>query len=290
VTWAPLLRWLGTHAVPGLERAEPDAGRHTRLVPAPGGPALVTVTLGPGPEVAAELTPARPADRAAVVAALRRWLDLDADPLAVDAALGAHPRLAPLVAARPGIRRPGSTDGFATAVLTILGQGVSVAAARTFAARLVAAWGRPGPGALAAFPTPEALAGAGAGALRRTLGITRNRARAIAALAGAAADGLRLEPGPDPGDVRARLLAVPGVGEWTAEYVALLALGDADAFPAGDLVLRRALGARTTREVAALAETWRPWRGYGLVHLWADAFARAARRSYPAPTTPARGR
>jgi 3-methyladenine DNA glycosylase/8-oxoguanine DNA glycosylase len=270
VSWAPLLRWLGSHAVPGLERAEPDAARHARLVPAPGGPALVTVTLGPGPEVAADLTLARPADRAPVVAALRRWLDLDADPLAVDAALGAHPRLAPLVAARPGIRSPGSTDGVETAVLTVLGQGVSVAAARTFAARLVAAWGRPGPGGLAAFPAPEALAGAGADALRRTLGITGARARAIEALAAAAADDLRLEPGADPGEVRSRLLALPGVGAWTAEYVALRALGDADAFPAGDLVLRRALGARTPREVAALADPWRPWRGYALAHLWAE--------------------
>jgi 3-methyladenine DNA glycosylase/8-oxoguanine DNA glycosylase len=266
-----LHRFLSGHAVPGLERREPEA-RHTRVVRAPGGPALVSVDLAPGPDaVAARLTLAAPGDRPHVEAALRHWLDLDADPSAAAAALAADRRLAPLVAARPGLRVPGTPDGVETAILTVLGQQISLAAARTLAGRLVAEWGAPAPQGMRAFPTAAALAAAGPERLRAVVGLTGARARTVHALAVAVADGLALAPGADPAATRAALLALPGVGPWTAEYLALRILGDRDAFPSGDLVLRRALGVRTAREAERAAEPWRPWRGVALMHLWTHA-------------------
>lgn len=266
---APLVRFLADHAVAGLERHDPATGEHTRTVPAPHGPAVVTVALGASAEhVDARLHLADVADVSPVVARVRRWLDLDADPLLVDEALAADPLLAPLVAARPGLRVPGSVDGVETALLAVLGQRVSPGAARTRAGRLVAALGQPAPDGLTAFPTAEALAAAGPDALRTTTGATGARARAVHALAVAAADGLPLGPDADRDATRAALLALPGVGPWAAEHVALRALGDPDALPSGDPVLRRALGVPTARRAAERARPWRPWRGYALLHLW----------------------
>jgi 3-methyladenine DNA glycosylase/8-oxoguanine DNA glycosylase len=266
-----LHRFLAGHAVPSLEHGEP-AARHTRILRAPGGPALVSVDLDPGGDaMLARLMLATPGDRPHVEATLRRWLALDADPAAAVAALAAHPRLAPLVAARPGLRVPGTADGAETAILTVLGQQVSLAAARTLAGRLVAGWGAPAPEGMRAFPTAAALAEAGPERLRAVVGLTGARARAVHALAVALADGLPLAPGADPQATRAALLALPGIGPWTAEYLALRILGDHDAFPSGDLVLRRTLGVRTAREAERLAEPWRPWRGIALMHLWTAA-------------------
>jgi AraC family transcriptional regulator of adaptative response / DNA-3-methyladenine glycosylase II len=157
---------------------------------------------------------------------------------------------------------------------------VSVAAARTLAARLVERAGvsleRPIDGLSRVFPSPRALAGANLSGL----GLTAARARTIAALARAVADG-RLDLGGSPDAVRAALVEISGVGAWTAEYVALRALGEPDAFPTADLVLRRAAGgsrALAERELAARAEAWRPWRGYAAFHLWGDAPPRPRRR------------
>lgn len=271
---APLARFLAAHAVPGLERVDPG-GAHARVVGAPHGPAVVTVRLDDVPgAVSCDVRAAHPDDVPHVVAAVRRWLDLDADPAAVGGALGADPVLAPLVAARPGLRILGSTDGVETAVLTVLGQQVSLAAARTFAGRLVAAFGPPAPEGFTAFPEPGVLVDAGPDALTAALGVTGARARTVHALAGAVVDGLDLSPSADRVATRERLLALPGIGPWTADYVAVRALGDRDAFPAGDLVLRRALGVATAREAEARAEAWRPWRAYALVHLWtAEVFS-----------------
>lgn len=262
-----LERMLGTHVVPGLERR--DAAGLTRVVPAPGGPAVVTVDLRAHPgAVGATVRGCGEGDLPALAVTLRRWLDLDADPAAVGAVLSADPLLAPLVAARPGLRVPGATDGFETAALTILGQQVSLAAARTFAGRLVAAFGAPVADGLRAFPAAAALAGAGPDRLRDATGVTGARARSLHALSVAVAGGLRLAHGADGPGTRAALLALPGVGPWTADYIAVRVLGDADAYPAGDLVLRRALGVRTAAEAQARAEAWRPYRAYALVHLW----------------------
>ncbi|MGD9696261.1 MAG: DNA-3-methyladenine glycosylase [Thermoleophilia bacterium] len=262
---------IAAHLVPGLERAGPG-GAITRAVRAPGGPAAVTVDLGAGGDaVDVVLRPARTADRAALAASVRRWLDLDAEPGAVAAALGGDPVIGPLVAARPGLRVVGATDGFETAALVVLGQQVSLAAARTVAGRLVAAFGEPAPEGLTAFPRPEALAEAGAERIREATRVTGARARALHALAGAVAGGLALDPGADPAAVRAGLLALPGIGPWTADVVGVRALGDRDGFAAGDLVLRRALGVSTAREARERAEAWRPFRAYALFHLWTAA-------------------
>ncbi|MPV88224.1 DNA-3-methyladenine glycosylase family protein [Georgenia ruanii] len=263
---APVLAALAAHAVPGVERAEPEAARHTRTVPAPHGPAVVTVRLADD-HVAATVH-AHPGDEAEVVALVRRWLDLEVDPAAVADVLGADPLLGPLVAARPGLRVLGHVDGFEAAAVTVLGQQVSLAAARTFAGRLVAAHGGAAPLGLRAFPRPAVIAGAAPEELRAAVGITRARARTLIALAEACADGLDLRPGQDPASVRRRLLALPGIGPWTADYLALRALGDRDAFPATDLVLRRALGNPAPAAALAQAEPWRPLRAYAVTHLW----------------------
>jgi 3-methyladenine DNA glycosylase/8-oxoguanine DNA glycosylase len=273
VTWGPALRALAAHGVPGIEETDVAGGRHTGSVPGEHGAARVTVTLVDGADhVPCAISPADPADLPAVTAAVRRWLDLDHDPGPVDAHLATDPRLAPLVAARPGLRVVGSTDPWETAATTVLGQQVSVAAARTFAGRVVAAYGRrPATGEAAAFPAPSVLAAVDPADLAATVGLTGARARTVHAVATAVADGLPLGPGADPDAVRARLLALPGIGPWTVEYLALRALGDRDACPASDLVLRRALGGVSAREVTATAEAWRPWRAYAVTHLWTAA-------------------
>jgi len=288
-------------AVPGLEVAELDGatGRSVRrLVRAPGGPVEVTVTLAadrvPG-AVPVHLTLTTLGDLAPTVARLRRWLDLDADPRAIDEALSADALLAPLVGARPGLRVAGTVDPFELAVRAVLGQQVSTAGARTLAARLVATWGEPGLGGLAMFPTAERLAGAAPDALR-TIGLTGGRTTTLHHLAAAVAAGLPLRPEADRAEVRATLLALPGIGPWTADYIALRALGDPDVFPAGDLVLRRALGALDGQDprtvdaawAARRARSWQPWRGYGAQHLWSavaagDLAAPPVRRPAPDP-------
>ena len=265
---SPLVRFLAGHAVPGHARHDPISGAHTRTVPTPHGPAVVTLAFEEPGHVTVRLRAVDDADVPLVVARVRRWLALDADPLPVDRALSADPLLAPLVAARPGLRVPGAVDGAETALLAVLGQQVSLAAARTFAGRLVAAFGPPAPEGLTAFPTPATLAAAGPQELREATGVTGARARTLHAVATATADGLELDPGADRTATRAALLALPGIGPWTSEYIALRALGDPDAFPSGDLVLRRALGTPTARLAEERAEPWRPWRGYALLHLW----------------------
>ena len=269
-THAPLWGALRAHTVAGLERHDSD-GTHTRVVDGPHGPALVSVLVRPADGyVEAHLTPADPDDVEALTATIRRWLDLDADPLPIDAALSRHPQLAPLVAQRPGLRRLGSVDGFETAVLTVLGQQVSLAAARTFGSRLVAAYGRPVHGGFFAFPAPQTLAALAPEQFRSTLGLTGARARTVLALAEAASNGLRLGADTDPAEFRAGLLALPGIGPWTADYLTVRVLGDPDAFTPDDLVLKRALGVKTGRKAAELAQAWRPWRAYALFHLWTD--------------------
>ena len=270
VTWGPVLRALAAHGIPGRDETDLAAGRHTTTVPTSGGPVAVAVTLVDGAgHVTCEIAEADAADLPDVEATVRRWLDLDHDPGPSDAHLAADPVLAPLVAARPGLRVVGSTDPWETAATTVLGQQVSVAAARTFAGRVVAAFGQAG--GVPVFPSPAVLAAVDPAVLATTVGLTGARARTVRALAEAVAGGLVLGPGADAADVRTRLLAVPGIGPWTVDYLALRALGDRDACPTGDLVLRRALGGVTARAVAATAERWRPWRAYAVTHLWTAA-------------------
>src|SRR3954471_15077886 len=255
----PLLRWLSARAVAGVE--EVDAGVYRRVI------AGRVVELEPVPDsghVVARVHIDDVGHVADLVARCHRLLDLDADPVAVDDALSGDDLLAPLVRGTPGMRVPGSVDGFELAARAVLGQQVSVAAARTFAARLVTQCGKPldSPrGALThSFPTADTVAEHPLDGI----GLTGSRATSLRALADAVASGrISLDPTADRDEARSGLLALPGIGPWTVEYVAMRALHDPDAFPATDLVLRRTIGSDGDR-----AESWRPWRAYAAMHIW----------------------
>ena len=202
-----------------------------------------------------------------VLQRLRGALDLDADPATVDAALASVP-----VPMRPGTRLPGSIDGFETAVRVILGQQVTVQAAGTLAQRLVERFGTPVATPYASlthlFPDAAAIAAADAEHIG-TLGIVRQRVGALQALARAVAGGqLALHRGAPLQATLDTLRALPGVGEWTAQLIAMRALAWPDAWPASDIGLMNALGTRDPKQVTALAEAWRPWRAYAVMRLW----------------------
>ena len=205
-----------------------------------------------------------------VIARVRAWLDLNADPAAIHAVLGADfPTLA-------GLRVPGTLDGFELAVRAVIGQQVTVAAARTLTTRLVerfgAALATPIDGLARLFPTPAALAAASGDELGQ-LGLVRQRQAAIQALASAVSSGqLNLHAGVDVAATMDALKTLPGIGDWTADYIALRALRWPDAFPAGDVALQKALspdGQRlSARAAQSRAELWRPWRAYAVVRAW----------------------
>lgn len=204
-----------------------------------------------------------------LLARVRRVFDVEARPDEIAAGLGAW------AGERPGIRLPGGFDGFELAARAILGQQVSVKAAHTLAGRVAARFGlpveTPFEGLNRAFPAAAVLA-AQAPEDVAALGIVRQRAAALVGLARAVAEGrLTLDPAVDVDEALAALRALPGIGDWTAQYVAMRALGWPDAFPASDLVLMRALGVRTPKAALAAAEAWRPWRGYAVMHLWSGA-------------------
>jgi AraC family transcriptional regulator of adaptative response / DNA-3-methyladenine glycosylase II len=207
------------------------------------------------------------------VARCRQLLDLDADPVAADAVLADDEALAPWVAKAPGRRLPRTVDAGELALRAVLGQQVSTAAARTHAARLVAVAGEPVPdpegGLTRLWPTADAVAGVDP----EVLALPRARRATVLGLARALADGtLDLDPAGDPGAARAALLALPGIGPWTAEVVAMRALGDPDAFLPTDLgvvLAARALGLGEGRALVERARRWSPYRAYAVQHLWA---------------------
>jgi AraC family transcriptional regulator of adaptative response / DNA-3-methyladenine glycosylase II len=275
-----LLAFLGTRAVPGVETWDATRGAYRRVLALPHGPGVATLAPSAADDyVHCELRLSDLRDLAAAVQRCRRLLDLDADPVAVDDALAADPLLAPLVRRAPGRRVPGAVDGAELAVRAVLGQQVSVAGARTVAGRLTAALGEPLPDGLAdeqlthAFPSAAALAAADPAELP----LTRARTHALVTLCRALTDdggALALDSGADRDATRERLLTLPGIGPWTAEYIAMRALGDPDAFPATDLGVRKALEqlgqAGDHAAATQLAERWRPWRAYAVQHLWAS--------------------
>ena len=273
--WDSMLEFLRRRAIPGVERVGERA--YTRTIELDGKQGLLTVEPGAGNALRALIRFPSVAALPAIIARVRRVFDLAADAQAISSHLAHDPVLASLVARRPGLRVPGAWDGFELAIRAVLGQQITVAAARSLAGRLVASHGRPldePSGDLThVFPTPEALAEAD---LSR-FAVPRSRANTLIAVASAAAADPRLFS--DQGELAAaveRLRSIRGVGEWTAQYIALRQLRQPDAFPGTDLGLLRGLAAQIGRkaqakELEALAENWRPWRAYAAQYLWSAA-------------------
>jgi AraC family transcriptional regulator of adaptative response / DNA-3-methyladenine glycosylase II len=286
--WAHLRDFLGRRALPGLERV--DERGYARTLATESGHATVCVRPLEGEHaLPLRVRGAAPASLFAISSTARRMFDLAADPARISAGLRTDTRLGPLLRHRPGLRIPGAWDPFECAVRAVLGQQVTVDAGVTLASRLVARLGRRIAGGDALthlFPSPAALAAASL----EGLGMPAARAAALRALAEAVVTGAVDFQRPAD-EVIVALQAVRGIGRWTAQYVALRALGEPDAFPDGDLVLRAAAGGASgplsARALAERAEAWQPWRGYAVLHLWAEVTASAPRAS---GRTPRRGR
>jgi len=247
-----LLAYLAARAIPGVERVE--GGVYRRTLALPHGAAVVELDLGAPGRVRFRLAAGDARDRRAAIARCRRLLGLDVDPAGARAVLSADPAIGPLVAERHGLRVPGTVDPAELAVRAIVNQQVSIAGARTILGRLVGEYGEPTPFRYERlFPTPARLAEVDPA----DLPMPRARGRALVAICRAAAAGEL--------DVPA-LRATPGIGDWTASYFALRALRDPDAFPAGDLAIRRALARLGNPD----PERWRPFRAYAAEHLWAS--------------------
>jgi AraC family transcriptional regulator of adaptative response / DNA-3-methyladenine glycosylase II len=271
-----MLAFLAARAVPGMEIVE--NGVYARVIEMHGQVGSVRVSPGAGNALIAQVRFPRLSSLPAIIARVRRVFDLGADPEAIGVHLSRDPTLAPLIAARPGLRAPGGWDGFELAMRAVLGQQVTVGAAIRLAGQLVAAYGQPAPLSATghpalthAFPSPQAIAAADL----THLGMPGARARALSTVAAAVLDDPQLLGLNRSLEAAvARLKALPGVGEWTAQYIALRGMREPDAFPAADIGLMRALagadGARpNAAELLARAEAWRPWRAYAAQHLWA---------------------
>ncbi|HVR53005.1 MAG TPA: AlkA N-terminal domain-containing protein [Pseudorhodoferax sp.] len=279
--WQAMLDFFAARAIPGMEQAagadQPAPGlARTWQLQAGGRSHTGWLQLRFAPERHQVLLQVSDSLRGVLPQLIRRvrvLLDLDADPQAIHAVLGAR------FPDGAGLRVPGCMDGFELAVRAVLGQQITVAAARTLAARLVTRLGQPVetalPGLTHLFPRAEQLAGLGdaAGDMLGALGIVRQRQAAIVALARAVAGGLALHPGADVATTVAALKELPGIGDWTAQYIAMRALRWPDAFPAGDVALHNALQLRGERQPAraaeAASEAWKPWRSYAVLRAWA---------------------
>ena len=274
--WYAMLSFLAARAITGMELVE--NGTYARVIDLDGAVGAVRVSQAQAEDaLIAQVRFPKLSSLPTIIARLRRVFDLSADPQAINAHLSRDPALAPLVAARPGLRAPGGWDGFELAVRAILGQQVTVGAAIGLAGKLVAAHGEPAPLSATgdarlshAFPRPERLAREPI-----TLGMPGARVKALTGLAAAVAEDPHiLGIGRSLDEAVARLKALPGVGEWTAQYIALRGMREPDAFPAADVGLMRALtdedGKRpNATELLERAEAWRPWRAYAAQHLWA---------------------
>ncbi|TQJ29597.1 Ada metal-binding domain-containing protein [Microbacterium sp. SLBN-146] len=263
-----LFAWMAARAVAGVEDATTSS--FSRFIRLPGGPAWFELRLDSEGRVRLRARLTQLADLSALVSRARRLFDLDADPLAVDGELSRHPELTPLVAGLPGIRVPGAADPHEMLIRAMIGQQITVVAARTALTALAAALGEPA-GDLGGrlFPTMSAIAERGAEVLRGP----GARIRAVTGAAAALAAGtLTLTPGDDGPEQRAALLAMPGIGPWTADYVRMRVLGDPDVFLPGDVAVRAGAGAvglpAEPRTLTAWAARTAPWRSYLTAHLW----------------------
>jgi len=283
-----LIGFLSLRAVPGLEEGDVERAFYRRVLRLPAGVGLVSMEPPPDERsgrILVKLHLENVSDLPAAVSAVRAIMDLDADTDAVGRVLGADAILGPWVRAFPGLRVPGHADGAELAIRAVLGQQVSLAAARTLTARLVRLYGTPlahPAGSIRhLFPTPDALAAAGPDLPAMAMPLARRRA--VHGLAAALAAG-RVPPivrGADPDAVDRALAGLSGIGPWTRSYIAMRALGDPDAFLAGDLGVRHGYqalfgGAAAVRGLERASEAWRPFRAYAVVLLWRVASERAA--------------
>jgi AraC family transcriptional regulator, regulatory protein of adaptative response / DNA-3-methyladenine glycosylase II len=261
--WALMLRYLAPRATPGVELVAGDSYQRTLALDSTQG--HVVVRMPRSGVLMVELSSSLRPRRAGALARLAALFNTDADVRTIDRALSADPTMAPLVARRPGLRPAGAVDRFELALRAVLGQQISVRAASTFSGRLAARFGEPmaeaPPGLTHLAVTAERLAGARMTQVAQ-IGLTRARAATVLALARAAVAN-RI------GSV-AELREIPGIGDWTAQYIAMRALRDPDAFPYADVGLRKAAGGLSARALRERAEAWRPWRAYAAMHLWAS--------------------
>ena len=280
--FSAVLAFLKTRALPGIERV--DEHSYQRVFGTPDSPAWLRISTWPGQQAALklELLNVQPSHLLGVVTRVRRMFDLDAAPLAISHTLSASPLLAPLIERYPGLRLPGGWDGFEVAVRAVLGQQVSVAAARTLASRIVQRYGTaieaPGTSGLdRLFPSPEGLVAADLG----QMGVTKARVATIQGVARALMEG-RVDFCIEQPLERFihNWVQLPGIGQWAAHYIDMRVLKHPDAFPAADLILRRqanpSAGSITPQALQTLAESWRPWRAYSVMYLWRAATDSAA--------------
>jgi AraC family transcriptional regulator of adaptative response / DNA-3-methyladenine glycosylase II len=280
--WDALIGFLAARAIPGVEVVTP--GRYARTIALGEDRGVIAVSPAAGDRMSVSVRFPRLSALPAIISRVRRVFDLAADPVAIGEHLSGDATLAPLVAARPGLRVPGAWDGFELAVRAVLGQQITVTAATGLAGRIVRDYGEPVPEALAreglthVFPSAQRLAAEDLS----TLPMPRTRSAALSSLAAAvSADPQIFGPKRGLDEAIGQLKALSGIGEWTAQYIAMRELREPDAFPAADIGLMRALagpdGRRPTpAELQARAEAWRPWRAYAALHLWAS-------ESHPSP-------
>jgi len=268
--WDALLGFLRARATPGVEAVDANHYRRTISLDRRWGWLEVSPSIKHLAALRLAVTFPDPRALLVIVDRVRRMFDLSADPAIVAAQLAADPLLRPTLDCHPGIRMPGGWEFFELSVRAILGQQVAVAAATTIAGRIAARFGEPveaADGLSRIFPTAARLRSAPL----EECGVMRGRAETIRRLAAAVDDGRIRASDADPDAVKAALMSLRGIGRWTAEYVSMRALNEPDAFPSGDLVLRRMAGGCTPVALQARAESWRPWRAYAVMLLWQEA-------------------
>jgi AraC family transcriptional regulator of adaptative response / DNA-3-methyladenine glycosylase II len=264
--WPALIAFLRARATPGVEHVADDAYERTVALGNSTG-SIRVAPAGDGRTLNLEVRFTESRHLLGIVERVRRMFDVGADPAAIAELLAADPLLKATLAAHPGVRTPGAWDGFEIAVRAVLGQQITVKAATTLAGRVAERWGAPvamAPGLTRLFPSAAPLAGAPL----EDVGIIRTRANAIRGLARAVCDGrLRF----DGDGTQAALRAIPGIGDWTAQYVMMRAANEPDAFPSGDLILQRMAGGLSAGALEARSHAWRPWRAYAVMLLWQAA-------------------
>jgi AraC family transcriptional regulator of adaptative response / DNA-3-methyladenine glycosylase II len=265
--WKGMLAFLAARATPGVEIVE--GGSYRRSISLNNNHGYFEVSLDDANHaLLARVQFADPRSLFFITERIRSMFDLNADWSAIATTLSLDAALAVRMEAEPGLRVPGCWNGFELAVRAILGQQVSVKGATTLAGRLAKTFGQPFPGTAGLthiFPSPQTLAGAAIA----SIGLPSARADTVRALARAVCDGrISFDSVLDSNDFLVHLCEIPGIGNWTAQYIAMRALGEPDAFPTTDLGLLRALQITSPRELERRAEAWRPWRAYAAVHLW----------------------